>query len=435
MPINIIIPEMGESVAQGVIQQWRKRDGDFVKRDEALLDLETDKVTAEVPAPASGVLRISKNAGETVPVKSIVGTIDETASATLPATQVSPSSTPAASKPEQGPTNGPATNGTSGGHAGESDVRSTPLARKLADERGVDLASVHGTGPGGRVREQDVLAAASSRSVPPAATASAAATPRPVAVAVASTPPSVTGSRGVRREKMSQLRQRIASRLVEAQHTAAMLTTFNECDLSAVMAMRSQHKDAFEKKHGVGLGFMSFFVKAVVNGLKAFPAVNASIVTDEKSGEMGIEYHDYCDIAIAVGTPKGLTVPVLRGCEHLGFAQIESGVKELATKAKDGKLTLAELQGGTFTITNGGIYGSLMSTPILNPPQCGILGMHAIKPRAIEYPVGSGQVAIRPMMYLALSYDHRLIDGSEAVQFLVAVKNGIEQPERLLLGM
>jgi 2-oxoglutarate dehydrogenase E2 component (dihydrolipoamide succinyltransferase) len=264
----------------------------------------------------------------------------------------------------------------------------------------------------------------------------AAPAPASQAAAPAPAPASsvLTGARTVRRERMTQLRQRIAQRLVEAQHTAAMLTTFNECDMSAVIALRAQHKDAFEKKHGVGLGFMSFFVKAVSNALRQFPAVNASIVTDDK-GELGIEYHDYCDIAIAVGTPKGLVVPVLRSAETLSFAQIEQGIKDLALKAKDNKLTLADLQGGTFTITNGGIYGSLMSTPILNPPQCGILGMHAIKPRAIEHPVGSGQVAIRPMMYLALSYDHRLIDGAEAVQFLVSVKNGIEQPERLLIGM
>jgi len=213
-----------------------------------------------------------------------------------------------------------------------------------------------------------------------------------------------------------------------------MLTTFNECDMSAVMDLRKQHKEAFEKKHGVGLGFMSFFVKACVNALKAFPAVNASIV-QSPAGEMEVEHHDYCDISVAIGTPKGLVVPVLRNCEALSFAQIESGIKELATRAKDGKLALKDLQGGTFTITNGGIYGSLMSTPILNPPQTGILGMHAIKSRAVEFPTGSGQVGIRPMMYLALSYDHRLVDGAEAVQFLVAIKNAIEDPQRLLLGL
>ena len=233
---------------------------------------------------------------------------------------------------------------------------------------------------------------------------------------------------------MSPLRQRIAARLVEAQHTAAMLTTFNECDMSAVMALRSQYKEQFEKKNGVGLGFMSFFVKAVVGALKAFPTVNASLVQGDK-GELEVEHHDFYDVAVAVGTPKGLVVPVLRGCDRLSFAQIESGIKDLASRAKDGRLALADLQGGTFTITNGGIYGSLMSTPILNPPQTGILGMHAIKNRAVEDPKNPGQIVLRPMMYLALSYDHRLVDGSEAVQFLVSVKNAIEDPQRLLIGL
>jgi len=233
---------------------------------------------------------------------------------------------------------------------------------------------------------------------------------------------------------MTPLRQRIASRLVQAQHTAAMLTTFNEVDMTAVMDLRKAYKEEFEKRQGVGLGFMGFFVKAVVAALKAFPLVNASIVEDE-AGQMAIERHDYQDIAVAVGTPKGLVVPVLRDCDQRSFASIESGIKELAGRAKDGKLTLDDLQGGTFTITNGGIYGSLMSTPILNPPQSAILGMHAIKNRAVEFPAGSGQVGIRPMMYLALSYDHRIIDGAEAVQFLVRIKQAIEDPQRLLLGL
>jgi 2-oxoglutarate dehydrogenase E2 component (dihydrolipoamide succinyltransferase) len=235
---------------------------------------------------------------------------------------------------------------------------------------------------------------------------------------------------------MTPLRARIAQRLVEAKHNAAMLTTFNEVDMTAVMDLRKQYKEGFEKKHGVGLGFMSFFVKAVVSALKAVPAVNASIVpAADGGGELEIEYHDYCDIAIAVSTPKGLTVPVLRGCDRLSFAEIELGIKDLAAKARDGKLTLADLQGGTYTLTNGGVFGSLMSTPILNAPQTGILGMHAIKNRPIEHPPGSGQIALRPMMYLAMSYDHRLIDGAESVTFLVHVKNGIEDPHRLLLGV
>lgn len=431
MATNIIIPEMGESVSQGVIQTWRKNDGDYVRKDEPVLDLETDKITAEVAAPVSGVLRIVKQVGETVAIKAIVGTVDESAQA--PAGNVDSAPAPVKSV-EAKPS---VVNGASA-HSAAEDVRATPLARKLADERGVDISRISGTGAGGRVRESDVTNFVQSQSGgggsgPATQTKPAASTPSQTFTTGAPLLAS-PGTRGVRRERMTQLRQRIAHRLVEAQHTAAMLTTFNECDMSAIMALRAQHKEAFEKKHGVGLGFMSFFVKAVCNALRQFPAVNASIVTDDK-GEMGVEYHDYCDVAIAVGTSKGLVVPVLRNCESMSFAQIEQGIKDLASKAKDNKLTLADLQGGTFTITNGGIYGSLMSTPILNPPQCGILGMHSIKPRAIEHPVGTGQVAIRPMMYLALSYDHRLIDGAEAVQFLVSVKNAVEQPERILIGM
>jgi len=244
----------------------------------------------------------------------------------------------------------------------------------------------------------------------------------------------VGGSREIVRERMSPLRQRVASRLVEAQHTAAMLTTFNEVDMTAVMELRKQYKEDFEKRYGIGLGFMSFFVKAAVQALQAFPMVNASIVQDEK-GQPAVEKHSYCDVAIAVASPKGLVVPVIRNAELLSFAQIEQAVKDLATKAKDGKLTLEEMTGGTFTITNGGIFGSLMSTPILNPPQSAILGMHAIKNRAVEDPQKPGQVAIRPMMYLAVSYDHRIVDGAESVRFLVKIKEAIEDPRRLMLGL
>lgn len=423
MPTNIVIPEMGESVTQGVIAAWRKKPGDYVKRDETLLELETDKITAEIPSPAAGILTPAAKVGDTVKVGAIVGKIDE---APEPAGAASPA--PAAPKPAAA---APAT--ASNGHhtaAPSSDVRTTPLARKLADEHGVDLSSIAGTGAGGRVREQDVLDAVASRGK-----GGAVATAPAAKAAAAPSLEAADGGSGVRRERMSQLRQRIAARLVEAQHTAAMLTTFNECDMSAVMDLRKQYKDSFEKKHGIGLGFMSFFVKAVVSAVRAFPLVNASIVKNDASGELEIEHHDSVHVAVAVGTPKGLVVPVLRSCEKLSFAQIEQGIKDLAIKARDGKLTLADMQGGTFTITNGGIYGSLMSTPILNPPQCGILGMHAIKNRAVEDPKNPGHVAIRPMMYLALSYDHRLVDGAEAVQFLVTVKNCLEDPTRLMLGV
>jgi len=286
----------------------------------------------------------------------------------------------------------------------------------------VDISRISGTGPGHKVREQDVLAFVQARASGGSGAAVSNGTAAPTSAPA-----------GVTRERMSPIRQRIAQRLVQAQHTAAMLTTFNEVDMTAVMAVRKQFKDEFEKKHGIGLGFMSFFVKAAASALKAFPLVNASIV--EQNGELMIERHDSCDIALAVSTPKGLVVPVLRRCENLSFAQIESGIKDLAVKGRDGKLTLEDMTGGTFTITNGGIFGSLMSTPILNPPQSGILGMHTIKNRAVEDPANPGQVAIRPMMYLALSYDHRIIDGAEAVQFLVRIKQCIEDPQRLLLNV
>jgi 2-oxoglutarate dehydrogenase E2 component (dihydrolipoamide succinyltransferase) len=311
----------------------------------------------------------------------------------------------------------------SSGPISDDDVAATPLARKIAHERNVDLHSLTGTGPGGRVREQDVLAFIQTHQNGSPSTAAAPGAPAPAKSG---------GSRSSTREKMSPLRQRIAARLVEAQHTAAMLTTFNECDMTNVMALRSKHKEAFEKRFGVGLGFMSFFVKASVSALQRFPLVNSFIVDGEKAPE--IEKHDYCDIAVAVGTPKGLVVPVVRNCESLSFAQIEQGIKDLATKARDGKLALEDMQGGTFTISNGGVYGSMMSTPILNPPQSAILGMHNIIRRPIENPdkPGSGEVVVRPMMYLALSYDHRIVDGAEAVGFLKHIKECIEDPARLL---
>ncbi|MBX3386563.1 MAG: 2-oxoglutarate dehydrogenase complex dihydrolipoyllysine-residue succinyltransferase [Phycisphaeraceae bacterium] len=434
MPTNIVIPELGESVTEGVIATWRKKPGEFVKQDETVLDLETDKITMELPAPASGVLSPSNKVGDRVKVGSVVGTIDDSAKVPTNETKATTTLQPVGASVVAPPSPAPVTtsNGSastaSAGHA-DGDVRATPLARKLAQEHGVDLSKVHGSGAGGRVREQDVLEVVRGGGGGGAIVVESKAPPTSVS---APTPAPTNG--GVRRERMSTLRQRIAQRLVEAQHNAAMLTTFNEVDMSAVMALRTRHKEAFEKKHGVGLGFMSFFVKACVQALSSFPLVNASIVRSAE-GELEVEHHDSKDIAIAVGTPKGLVVPVLRSCEALSFAQIESGIKELAVKARDGKLTLNDLQGGTFTITNGGIYGSLMSTPILNPPQTGILGMHAIKNRAVEDPTNPGHVAIRPMMYLALSYDHRLIDGAEAVQFLVTIKNALEQPERLLIGV
>lgn len=438
MAVDLVMPSAGESVTSGVVLRWLKNPGDAVKRDEEVVEIETDKVTLAVPAPAAGVITAHKvKAGDTVSIGQSLATIDENAKASA-----APAA-PAADVKSAAKSNGTgsvavATPPAVEARGTQEDVRATPLAKKLAEENNVDLSKVSGTGAGGRVREQDVLAFMQTRS-----TGSSGSASRTNSTSTTETRPQQTslgsesrgtqaGSRGVTRERMTPLRQRIAQRLVQAQHTAAMLTTFNECDMTAVMELRKQYKEEFEKKLGIGLGFMGFFVKAVCSGLKAFPLVNASIVEDEQ-GQLAIEKHEYCDVAIAVSTPKGLVVPVLRNAQTLSLAGVEQGIKELATKAKDGKLTLEDMQGGTFTITNGGVFGSLMSTPILNPPQSGILGMHAIKNRAIEHPTGSGQVAIRPMMYLALSYDHRIIDGAEAVQFLVRVKQAIEDPQRLLL--
>jgi len=447
MAIDVVIPELGESVTGGTVAAWTKADGDVVERDDIVMELETDKITMEVRAPAAGVLKHQVKAGDEVAVGAVVATVDESASGKPSASEPAKAAASNGSASAGSAASQPSGSGSSGGSGGagvatSSDVRATPLARKLAADHGVDLAKLQPTGAGGKIREHDVQEAigkgpgassSSGQSASPAAKPAASKSPPP--------PPTgkVTGAapdddRRVWREKMSKLRQRIAVRLVEAQHNAAMLTTFNECDMSAVMDLRKTYKDSFSEKHGIGLGFMGFFVKAVTSALKAFPTVNASIVAGE-DGTPEVEHHGYQDIAVAVGTDKGLVVPVLRNCDRLSFAQIESGIKDLATRARDGKLGLDDLQGGTFTITNGGIYGSLMSTPILNPPQTAILGMHAIKNRPMEHPAGSGQLAVRPMMYLALSYDHRLIDGAEAVQFLVHIKNAIEHPERLLLGL
>jgi 2-oxoglutarate dehydrogenase E2 component (dihydrolipoamide succinyltransferase) len=429
-------------VTSGVISSWSVPDGAFVERDQTVLELETDKVTMEVPAPAAGIIKHGAAEGDEVNVGAVVGTIDESASKPAgaagsaakseggtavaappaPKTEAKADTKPAASAPA------PAASPAPAAHAASGDHKATPLARKLAEDNKVDLGSVSGTGAGGRIREQDVLAYIQTHQNGHASSAPSA----PAGKAGASGP--MPGSRGVRREKMSPLRQRIASRLVEAQQTAAMLTTFNEVDMGAVMALRKQFKDDFEKKHGIGLGFMSFFVKAAAQALEKFPLINANIVAGE-DGKPAVEHHDYKDIAIAVAGPKGLVVPVLRNCESMTFADVESGIKDFGTRAKAGTLELSEMTGGTFTITNGGVFGSLMSTPILNPPQSAILGMHGIKNRPVEYPEKSGQIALRPMMYLALSYDHRIVDGAEAVQFLVSIKNAIEDPTRLMLDL
>lgn len=418
MAVEIRVPALGESIVDAVIVKWLKQPGEPVARSEPLVELETDKVNVEVPAEQAGTMgEILKAENETVAVGELLGTIlpvgASAPAVAAPATSAAPAVAPATpAAPAVAPTPPPA--------AAAAPHRAGPAVRRLAAEKDVDLSSLTGSGPGGRVVPEDVL----RRTAPPAA---AQPTPPPApAPAPAATPPAAALSLNGREERvrMSRRRQSIAARLVEAQRTAAMLTTFNEVDMSAVMDLRKRRRDAFRERHGVGLGYMSFFTKACVGALRAFPRVNAEIQGDE------IVLKHYYDIGIAVGAEEGLVVPVIRDADQKTFAQIEREVQDLGTRARDNKLTLAELQGGTFTITNGGIFGSLLSTPILNAPQSGILGMHKIEERPV---VHNGEIVIRPMMYLALSYDHRIVDGREAVQFLVKVKELIEDPEALLL--
>jgi 2-oxoglutarate dehydrogenase E2 component (dihydrolipoamide succinyltransferase) len=401
MAAEIKVPNLGESITEATVSKWLKRPGDPVVVDEPVAELETDKVTLEVPAPAAGTLsEILAAEGVNVPVGAILGRIADGAAAALthPALQAG---APLSRTAGEGPERSEGGEGTVGIRALE---RSGPAVRKLIEESGLDAAAIAATGPGGRITKADILAAR-------------APTPPPQ-------PPSV-GDREVR-VRMSRLRRRIAERLKAAQNTAAMLTTFNEVDMSAVVALREGHRDAFQKKHGVRLGFMSFFVKAAIVALKELPAVNAEIDGDD------IVYKNHYDIGVAVGAEQGLVVPVVRDADRLSFADIEKKIAEYGQRARDGKLTIEELSGGTFTISNGGIYGSLMSTPILNPPQSGILGMHKIERRPIA--VGE-RVEIRPMMYVALSYDHRIVDGREAVTFLVRIKECVEDPSRILFEM
>ncbi|MDP3979715.1 MAG: 2-oxoglutarate dehydrogenase complex dihydrolipoyllysine-residue succinyltransferase [Pseudomonas sp.] len=407
MAIEIKAPTFPESVADGTVATWHKKPGDAVKRDELIVDIETDKVVIEVLAEADGVLaEIVKNEGDTVLSNELLGTLTEGAAA-APAPAAAQAAAPAAAA-------------AAPGVAGDEQILS-PAARKLAEENGIDPNSIAGTGKGGRVTKEDVVAAASAKKNAPAPVAKPAAAPAVAAPVLAA------GDRVEKRVPMTRLRAKVAERLVEAQSNMAMLTTFNEVDMTEVMALRSKYKDLFEKSHnGVRLGFMSFFVKATTEALKRFPAVNASIDGSD------IVYHGYSDIGVAVSSDRGLVVPVLRNAELMSLAEIEGGIATFGKKAKDGKLSIDDMTGGTFTITNGGTFGSLMSTPIVNPPQAAILGMHNIlqRPMAIN-----GQVVIRPMMYLALSYDHRLIDGKEAVTFLVTIKNLLEDPARLLLDI
>ena len=409
---EIRVPTLGESVTEATIGRWFKKAGDAVAVDEPLVELETDKVTIEVPAPSAGTLgEIIAKDGETVAVGALLGQITDGAAAAKPAAapaKPAAAAAPAASAPA------PAAK------APPVDAPLAPSVRKLSAESGVDATTVPGSGKDGRVTKGDMLAAIER--------AASAPTPvnQPAAAVQVRAPSPADDAAREERVKMTRLRQTIARRLKDVQNTAAMLTTFNEVDMSHVMALRSQYKDVFEKKHGAKLGFMGFFTKAVVQALKDIPAVNAEIDGSD------LIYKNYYHIGVAVGTDKGLVVPVVRDCDHKSIAEIEKGIADFGRRARDGQLKIDEMQGGTFTITNGGIYGSLMSTPILNAPQSGILGMHKIQERPM---VVAGKIEVRPMMYLALSYDHRVIDGKEAVTFLVRVKESLEDPARLVLDL
>ncbi len=393
MATEIRVPTLGESVTEATVGKWLKKVGDAVKADEPLVELETDKVAVEVPAPSAGVIAsIAAAEGATVEVGGLLGALDANGKAST------------AAEPK------PAAPAKAAPGAPKADAPLSPAPRRIVAETGVDPAAIKGTGKDGRVTKGDALGAAAS---PQAKAPEAPKPPRP------------TGSRE-ERVKMSRLRQTIARRLKEAQENAAMLTTFNDVDMTAVMGLRAQYKDLFEKKHGQKLGFMSFFVKACVHALKEVPEVNAEI------DGIDVIYKNYYDIGVAVGTDRGLVVPVLRDADEMSLADIEKKVAEFGKRARDGALTLEEMQGGTFTISNGGVYGSLLSTPILNPPQSGVLGMHRIEERAV---VRGGQIVVRPMMYLALSYDHRIVDGKGAVTFLVRVKENLEDPQRLMLDL
>ncbi len=417
MAIELRVPALGESVREATLGAWKHAEGDTINADEPLVEVESEKATVEVPSPGSGVLKkILRQAGETVAVGEVIAEIDQAGAA-----QTKPAAP--APAPAQG-TNGQRANGEGKAKgAAEAPLRAGPAARKALAESGLSADDVQGTGRAGRISKQDIERAVEARSgeAHPTLPSVPLIEPPPLEPADADVGLGETRERVV---PMSPLRKTIARRLVEAQHTAAILTTFNEVDMSSVMALRERHQDRFVKQHGIKLGFMSFFVKAAIEALRAFPAVNAEVRGTD------VVYKDHYDIGVAVGGGKGLVVPVLRDADRLSFAAIEKTIADLASRARENKLGLKELEGGTFTISNGGIYGSLLSTPILNPPQSGILGLHAIQRRPVA--VGDA-VVVRPMMYVALSYDHRLVDGREAVQFLVRIKECVEDPERLLL--
>lgn len=412
MLVEVKVPQLSESVAEATLLAWHKKTGDYVQRDENLVDIETDKVVLETPAPQAGVLvKIVKADGGTVTSNEIIAQIDTEAATAVPAAAAE----------------GKAKAGAETGSASGKVAQAMPAAQKLAAEKNLDTAAISGTGRGGRVTKGDVLGALQSGGQP--ATGKAPAAHAVPAQARAPAPVVDLGDLGERPEQrapMSRLRARIAERLVQSQSTAAILTTFNEVNMQPVIDLRNRHKDRFEKEHGVRLGFMSFFVKAAVHALRKFPLVNASIDGSD------IVYHGYYDIGIAVGSPRGLVVPIVRNCDQLSIADIERTIADFGRRAQDGKLAIEELTGGTFSISNGGVFGSMLSTPIINPPQSAILGVHATKDRPV---VENGQIVIRPMNYLALSYDHRIIDGREAVLSLVAIKDALEDPARILLDL
>jgi 2-oxoglutarate dehydrogenase E2 component (dihydrolipoamide succinyltransferase) len=431
MAIELKVPTVGESITEVQIGEWLKGEGDRVERDEILVKIETDKVTVDLPAPSAGVLsRIAKKQGEAAAVGDVIAYLEEAGAqpSNTPA-GAQPNNLPAGVQPSAPPDSAPAEEAAPS--SSPKDVRETippqgfarvmPSARRALKERGLRAEDVEPSGPGGRVLKEDVLRAPA---VPPAAPVPSAGAPSGVPAAKSpSSPKPVMGERHEDVVPMSPFRRRIAERLVQSQQTAALLTTFNEVDMSAAMAARKQHQEAFQEKFGVKLGFMSFFVKAAIDALKLIPAVNGEIRGND------IVYKNFYDIGVAVGGGKGLAVPVIRNADRLSFAEIEQTIADFGKRAKDNKLELAELQGGTFTISNGGIYGSLLSTPIVNPPQSGILGLHAINERPVAL---NGQVVIRPMMYVALTYDHRLVDGREAVTFLKRIKQCVEEPSRML---
>ncbi len=417
MIIDVKVPQLSESVAEATLVSWHKQPGEAVSRDENLIDIETDKVVLELPSPADGVLvEIIKRNGDSVVADELIARIDTEAKATATA---KPAAKEAPAQPAPAPAKA----------AAPAAGVALPAARKILDEKGIDAAAVPGSGRGGRVTKADALAAQAPQATPAAPAPLAETRPAAPAVGALAPAPSVAiplADRPEQRVPMSRLRARVAERLVQSQSTNAILTTFNEVNMAPVMALRKQYGDKFEKTHGVRLGFMGFFVKAAVAALQKYPILNASVDGND------IVYHGYMDIGIAVGSPRGLVVPILRDVDQLTIADIEKKIAEFGQKAKDGKLSLEDLSGGTFSISNGGVFGSMLSTPIINPPQSAILGIHATKDRPV---VEDGQIVIRPMNYLAMSYDHRIIDGREAVLGLVAIKEALEDPARLLLGV